>query len=745
MSRLSEYTDADILQIIQANHYRRLGGTHKNGQSIHVLKHRCGMINEKSSKTLLSEKRGCRFIPCHARGALSLQYVKSVAAASGIEVTHALEGVVPLDRLEISADEKLSWRKEGRTMTQSWNQVRKRALSVKQGTLFQPDGTRRKLPSPVLGETFLARICSARQLLPPPVVPARRADKVAYTHTLCSKPVLLRFSELEAWDPTQCVHCHPVERKALDAFLTYLADAEMGYTGTLRMMKGAKQVDRDQALSIECRICGHRNTPRTYDQVRYRGFLYCDNPGCRNTYPVEDRTGEPEGYYIELLRKTAVTSFAAAQQRFPRAIQYLQKSTRQVKKNGEGTLSKYELVRDALGFDRNAPSRTFSDAELRQAFQVAIGQGAENISQLRARLANDINNYITRQKATGDMIHHRILEEMKFRFKRSYAIESLEDAIACIKDTAAPSWSWFVTRYPGAGEAIIGLGYKEDILAEFGWTPLVNYSRLPDSALLDRAAAFCRDEQFTSLNQLERAYGSLVRNLRERRLVDRLCEAMGFEQTAVWQGMGFDALVDYIRQRGFASSSDWHHECSGSYKYAASQNWVRDVSGKFAWGLYKGLNGLRYDSLPETVVANLMYLSDYDFEDHPRIEAFPGYGGGRASGDFLLDAGLWVEVWAYRTDDVPPSGKFEKYPQVRRHKENGYASHGMSLCSIEGGLFYRDYVIDGEAYKRGLSNFVRHACRRLAAHGYRIDYDAELVSQLRKSVQNESASPMIQL
>jgi hypothetical protein len=746
MSRPSDYTDEQILEIIHASGYKRLSGVHKNGASVHVLKHSCGMINEKNSKTLLSKKRGCRFIPCHARGALSLQHIKSIAAEYGIDqVTPIMEPTVPLDRLEISADDKLCWHRDGLVMTQSWNEVRKRALSTKKGAFFQADGTRRKLRSPVLTQIFLEQLCNSKHLLRPTPIPTRRSDKVLYTHIPCANPVSLRFSELENWNEAKCMTCHSPEQTALAAFLSFLVDAEMDYSGTLRMLPDRKQVDRSQVITIECRACKLTNKAKRYDLIRYRGFIYCDNPFCRNTYLTEDKTGESDQYYIDLLRKYKVTSFAEAKQLFPRAMQYLKTESNEINQVGPNKVFKYEVVRKALGFETNTLTRNFSDAELQHAFQAAINAGATNLGQLRSMLPNDINNYITRQKAKGDMIHHRLLKEMRFRFKQSYEINSLEDAKACVRDTQCLSWSAFINRYPGPMARIMSLGYKEDIFAEFGWSPLVNYSRLTNDELLARASTLCHDEKLKSLNQLERAYGSLVRNIRERNLLDDLCTSLGFEQPSTWQGMRFDDLVAHVRKREFASSSDWHAECSGSYKYASSQNWVRNVSAIFGWGQYKGLNGFRYDSLPETIVANLLYLSEYEFEDHPAIEQFPGYGGGQPFADFRLDATLWVEIWAYCIDDTPPAGKFEKYPQIREHKEKNYSDQCMPLCSIEGGLFYRKQTINGIMYRRGLSSFVRHACDQLSKHGYPISYNPELLNEIRKSVLTQSESSMINL
>lgn len=744
MSRLSEYDDAQILDIIHENGYRRLSGKHRNGASIHVLLHECGMINEKSSKTLLSKKRGCNFIPCRKRGLLSLLYVRSVAAEHGVDyVGHPHENKLPLERLAIAANDTLVWRKGSQTMSQSWKDVRTRALSQKTGVFFQPDATRRALPSRVLTMDDLNEICASRQLIPPSSVPARRAKQAVYVHAPCKGEVVLRFVQLLEWDESRCTHCYPHAERALQAFRTFLQDAEMTFSGSLKMKEKGKQVDRSQSLQIECQFCEGVNAGRTYDLIRYRGFVYCDNLRCQNTYAAEDQVGRTDDYYIKLLKDADIKFFADAQRLFPRAMRYLMRPE-QIRPANESTpLGRYARIRDALGLDANAPTSDFSDDELERAFRRAINDGCENISQLRSSLDNEVNNFINRCVAGGDKVHHRILKKMGFRFKHGYNICSVADAIDCVTDTGCESWSAFVTRYPEASATVIDLGFKEPVMAEFGWRPLVNYSEKSDDELLNVASTIFTENRFTSMSQMEAEYSSLIGNLRSRRLIDGLYEILGLEKAVTWQGMSFEDLISHVRGKAYTSFSNWHNESSGSYKYAASCGWVRDVGKEMNWGIYQGLDGYMYGSLPETIVANLLYLTECSFVSHPRIDHFSGYGGGRPFADFLINNDLWVEVWAYRIDDTP-AGAFAKYPEVRRHKEAGYKKNGMRLCDIEGGLFYRKYVIDDIKYPAGLSNFVRHVCKRLTLHGYPTEYTAELLSLIRKSVVNESDSAMIE-
>ncbi|WMW08175.1 hypothetical protein RAH46_12790 [Pseudomonas entomophila] len=745
MSRLSEYTDADILKIITDEEYVRISGSHRNGASVHELKHKCGMVSWKNSKTLLSNKRGCAFIPCHPRGVLSLLHIRSIARAYGIDdVRHERQDEMPLDRLVISAKDPLSWHKGDDVMRQSWNTVRARALSAKGGTFFQADDTRRRAPAKVLEPTQLAQLCASRGLVPPSRAPARRITKAIYVHIACGEEVPLRFNELLDWQEGKCRHCNPPQVALLASFRAFLDDMQMEFPGSLKLMKGREQVDRVQKVVIRCQLCGGQNAARSYDHVRYRGFTYCDNTTCDNGYPAQDITHQDEAYYIRVLQDAGVDNLAQAQRRFPRAMRHLSSVSR---RNGDETAkNKYLAVCQALAFATNARPADYTEDELVVAFEAAISAGAMNIGHIRAALPAGINNFITRRMAAGDAVHHRVLERIGFAFKREHEIQTLDDALTFIRDKGCASWSEFVSRFPGATESTINAGLKDGVMAEFGWKALVNHSRLSDEALLERVATLCRDEAISSLSQLERAHGSLLRNIRERELTERMCERQGFEQVSNWQGMRFDELLAFLRDCAYTSSSDWHGSSSGSYKYAVAQDWLQDLSTQMGWGKYKSLSGSRYDSLPETVVANLLHLFDYRYRAHPAIHQFPGFGGGRSTGDFQLeDPLLWVEVWAYGVDETAPRGMFEDYPARRRYKEAMYLANDMPLCGIEGGLFYRNWRIHGIQYPRGLSGFVRHVCDRLTRHGYPVTYSTELLHTLRVSVSSQSDSPAIEL
>lgn len=736
MTRTSEYSDAEILAIIHNEGYARLSGSHTNGCSRHELRHSCGMVSTKSSKSLLGTKKGCPFFPCHPRGALSLMHVRSVAKDHGIdEVNHALEGTVPLAYLKISVNDVLRWRKNGLVMTQSWKDVRARSLSAKGGKFFQPDETRKNPPSPALDLITLGNICMLKNLGPPTQAPDRRSYKAEYTHNKCNKKILLSFYDLEKWDELMCRDCNSLERK----FQEFLGAADMYFDGSLSTIENSIKIDRRQKLSIKCSICDHKNSPRAYDLIRYRGFTFCDNPNCIKTYPAEDKVGQNVNYYIDLLDNNDILSFSEAQRRFPKSMQYISRT----KKNIKNAISDYQVLRNALGFNENAKAVEYTEEELVSAFKIAIEGGAKTIADIRAALPSSLNSFINRRRISGDLIHHRILYKMDFSFKRKHEISSAEDAVKFIRDKNCDNWSRVTCNFPTVAERIIYLDIKEDVFDELGWIPLINYSQLSNYELLEKADFICRTYNIDSLANLESQFGSLVKNIRDRGEISKLCESQNFVQPNKWIGMSFDKLVKFLSDSGFASLSDWHMESSGSYKYATSENWLDEIKKIFCWGKYNGLNGFQYDSLPETIVANLLFLYDISFTNHPCINNFLGHGGGRPASDFFIPKlALWVEVWAYRVDDQP-DGIFEDYPMRRKYKEEQYSSNSMHLCGLEGGLLYRPYEIGGIKYKRGLTNFTRHVCENLSKHGLPVTFTPVLLDQLKKSICDQSDTTSI--
>ncbi|MFP3454526.1 hypothetical protein R0K30_23280, partial [Bacillus sp. SIMBA_154] len=79
--------------------------------------------------------------------------------------------------------------------------------------------------------------------------------------------------------------------------------------------------------------------------IRYRGFCFCDNKECKNTYSSDDIIGKSAEYYIELFDTNQISKFSQAQQSFPKICVYLKRARHidlsGIKKTGE----MYRVVR----------------------------------------------------------------------------------------------------------------------------------------------------------------------------------------------------------------------------------------------------------------------------------------------------------------------------------------------------------------------------------------------------------------
>lgn len=737
MSRMSEYSDKDILEIIFNNNYTRLSGVHVNGASVHKLLHECGMINYKTSKALLSSKAGCQFIPCKPRGTLSLLYIKRVAKENGLDdVKHPGEVNYHISELVISSKDILEWHKNDEVMNQSWYEVRTRACSAKKGVFFQADSKRRKKSADILTADTLKEACEVVGLRPPSRVPKTRVCPAEYTHIKCGEKVFLRYREVGSWSEIKCNNCYPASMKALYLFNDYLKENGMYFTGQLSMISGTEQVDRRQNVEIKCQCCGGTNKTRSYDKVRYRGFKYCDNENCNSTYSSCDITNQGADYYIDLFRRNNFTNFAQAQKLFPVSVSKIL-SDNCVDKD----IRMYNVVREALGWKVNSSSVEFTEEELSCAFQRAINKGASNITEIFEILPSDMHGYIIKCAENNDKVHHRVLDKLDFKFKQSARIDSVSSAVEFIIKVKAKSWSDISCNYPIATKSIIDMGFKEKVFEYFNWEGLQNYSGKTNKELIEYAFVVFKEKNFTSINELENNSYGLVRNIRERNLIEELCALVGVELSASWKNYTYEETLSYVVENKYISSKDWHSECSGLYKHASKKDWLRDIAKKCGWGVYIGLDGYSYDSIPEVITANLFILSDIKFESHLPIVEFKGVKKGKVFSDFYIEDKIWVEVWAYACNEDASKSIMKNYPEVRKYKEINYKKHGMLLCSIEGGTFYRGSKLRGKKQQsKGLNAFVFHICKQLSNFGIDVKFNNDLVEAVRKSISTETFS-----
>lgn len=742
MSRHSEYNDNDIKAIIEGNGYTRISGYHKNGSSKHVLEHSCGMINTKTSKILLSNKRGCRFSPCHPRGALSLVYLRKVAKEAGVNnVKHPSQGEKKLNELVISSEDKLIWIKNNEIMTQSWHEVRTRSFGSKNGTFFIADSDRRKSPSKKLTAKLLKEKCESKGLIPPKNTPKTRNTIAEYIHIACDSMVLLSYYQIDTWSPKKCNTCLP--NICLIEFNTFLEEKDMIFEGELVIIDGKKQVERDQEVIIKCLKCNSLNNAISYDLIRYRGFCFCDNKECKNTYSSDDIIGKGAEYYIKLFDNNQVSKFSQAQQVFPKSCVYL-KRARHIDLNGiKQTGEMYRVVRDALGWECNELSEDFTYNEVKIAIRRVTDTGTRDIGKIRTFLPNNLNNYLNRAIENGRSVLHEVLDELNISYKQKVCIQNFEDAIDFIDSKQVSAWGEVASQYPKATEIIISLKMKEKVFKHYGWISLDNFSRLSDSELLNEASRSFNEDGSNSMSSFEKNNSGLIRNIRERELSDEFYALNGIDKLQSWQDRTYNQILNYVVESLYISVTDWHRQCSGSYKYANSKDWVKEIVRDLNWQIYEGLDGYSYGSIAETIVANILHLHSIRFISHPPILKFRGLKGGKSFADFYIENRLWLEVWAYSENDEMKNSKMSEYPKIREYKTKNYKKSKMELCSIEGGLLYRSYRLDGIIYKKGLDSLVHHTCKELAQFGIRIEYNKNLLDTIRQSILKQNNTPSL--
>ena len=746
MSRESEYSDNDINQIILKHGYERLEGYHKNSSSTHILLHECGMINQKTSQSLLS-KPSCSFIPCHPRGKLSLLYVQGIAKEHGIQcVTHPTKKDIPLNELIIDSKVPLTWKCNDEVMTQSWYQVRTRALSAKQGKFFIADKDKRKSPSKHLTIDQINEICLSAELDFDGVVPKTRIIRKVYTHVDCGTEVPLAFKQLEKWTPSMCTTCFPLEQSRLKAFCDYLAEYEMTLENKVTLLPNSSQVDRSQQIAINCLKCNSTSSSRTFDAVRYRGFTYCDNSSCINTYDENDQKDQSLEFYLNLIKSGKISSFVQFQQRYPKAFVYIKrvgyKNSEGIKKVGE----LYKIIRRECNWKNNHLPIEYTREELKESFKLAISNGAKNIGELISAIPYPVRNYITRLKGNGNYTHYEILEDLNFQFKRNHYLESLDDILLFIKLRNIESWSEMTCKFPTVTTQIKDLALKDKVFDALEWEPLKDFSSLSDDQLLARAEKLWGENTLRSLEELSKIEFGLIKNIRERRLTEQLRDILGLPVLNNWVEFTLNETIEYIEKFKYVSATDWHQQNSGLYKQAAKSNWLSKIAKACGWGEYIGMDGYRYDSITETAIANLLYIHEISYINHPPIHSFKGKKGGKLFADFFLEEKkIWIEVWAFKGVMDIGSSWLKDYPIQRKYKEKCYTNNDITLCSIEGMLLYRSVEISNKKIKRGLTSFLENACLNLNNSGIQISLDAQIIRTIRDSLVKMSQSPCLNL
>jgi hypothetical protein len=635
---------------------------------------------------------------------------------------------------EITSKMELTWARTGGdggpAMQEPWSRTAKRLLKFQRFFLVLAP---RPSVSDKLSPEEIVRACERVGLLPPSVSPSRRIDPAYYTVASCGHSVPLTFRQVPEF--SLCPVCLPPEENLYQAFLEFLHAAGLTHKGTLTLLEGRDQFDRSQMVTVECLACDGTNRPRTYDQVRYRGFRYCDQSGCDNYYPYpeQDIVGKPLPYYVDLFKQHDIGSPAQAQQLFPFAMQKLKNH-------------KLTMLSSALGWRQNHMDKP-DRAKLRTAVEMMLESGARTIGDFLRCPDPALRSEIYKAKISG--LLHEVLTDMDVLFKQTPQIRSLEDAQHFMARRNITTWGQATSAFPTFARIVIELGLKDELFTLQGWSHRKNHTDLSDRDLLQLAVHIFDSESMQKVDDLERTNSGLVSELRKRNLSTSLRERLGLAAMTSWIGKNYQDVLDRVRSDCYLSSTDLHKKLPGLYKYAATNSWLAALSVDMGWGRLKDCKGIAWQSYLELIVANLLHMNGVQFDPHPKIKEFSGQSGGRPIADMgirHLDGHyLWVEVWAFASEESARENEYfdgAAYWKNRLYKQDRYRDSGMDYCSIEGELYYRSCDIDGITVSKGFDSFIDHAASRLTANGIAVEVNDQVKRDIRASCFQPAANPV---
>ncbi len=725
MSKKTNHSQDDIKNMVEAKGFTYIEGSQINTNSQHLVRcNSCNMIEKKSSMWAVSEKM-CRFSPCNKKGIPTMLYMQTIATDNDVTVAHPTLNVDLYNKEAISVTDKLIWKKDEEVMTQSFEEVRKRALSSKKGTFFIADKNRR---SPVKDKMTLKNIeilCKQKNLKVKELQTTTQ-EKSVFLHIPCNKEFFLTHYQLENFKDTQCIVCNPLDEKVTIKFNSYLKKRNMQFTGILKPLPNSKNVDKQQKISIECLICGHTNKAIIYDKVKYKGFTYCENDSCSNSRNPKDITNQSLEYYLELFKKYHFNSMAEVQQGFPNAAQYIQTD-----KNMQDTIV------EVFGFKTNELTKKFTDDELISALEIAYENGFQKKDVLINSLPNEIKKFIKINNKNNEfqIKLHLFLENIGVVLLKNVNIDSLEDALNYIEKYTIKSWSELLNQHGSVSSKIIELNLKDDVFKIKDWIKLPNYSNLTDQELLNEVTKICTDDTngigtITDLRDI--SYG-LVVHLKKRGLVEKVIQVHNFPKKMNWKEYTQQEVIKYINDKKYFSLSDIHIEESGLYKHCSKNDWLRDIERECKLGNFRGLDKQSYSSKVELIIANLLYLNKIEYQAHANV--FKGKKGGQSTADFYLTQyDSYIEVWGLNKNEDAQTTNMPDYLDVREYKEEQYIKNHLELCSIEGNLYYKSIIIDDVKHTHKLEGYIAHAINELNKHKVQITNNENLIDQIRSSI-----------
>ncbi|MBS9851661.1 hypothetical protein [Vibrio alginolyticus] len=743
MSKTSNYNQSDIESLAKNKGYDYLSGDHKNGLSLHTLRCKtCGYVQKKTSKTILSTTKGqCNAQPCHTKGVYPLIYLHDTNQNRDFYLTIARPFTEPIDTILIEKNKEsefIFWRKGNDSGV------------VNTGSIFTKKGERdpskpKRKKKPKLNNAQLAELCISKGLkIAGDIQP--KAKKTTYKIKKCGCTTELNFQQVESF--VDCLSCYPLEVRAFDDFNRFLQPFHKHLPetiGELHLSKKQSQrlrhkatVDRNQLVSIQCNICKAVNNARSYDNVRYRGFTYCDNPECFTTYSTKDLIKRDRPYYQKLVEEHEITSWSEFQSLFPKAFLWIFQAHHPERHSAHNKI--YEQLSTYNSF-LSIETRDFTNDEVRACVQEAISKGLTSKEQVLNSMPQPMQRFCNRLKHRGINTLNDIMTDEGIQLKiTTYdtIVIDLPSAIEQIEKNLVKNWGALSTYYPTLCARINELNLKEDICNYFGWTILAEYSKLTDIELFDFALKEIAAKNIKSVSEFttQTSYG-LQKNLNDRGLQRDLYSQCGWKMMNYYDQWDLEKMIKHTKS--YISISQWSTTCAGSYKASLRFDWVDEVAKAHKWFGHKipDNHDNYFPSRAEALTSNLLVALGLRHKHDLSIDRFPGPKGGTCRYDFFLDDyQVWVEVWAYALHENREStGKFEDYIFIRKYKTENYVENNMELAELEGGIVARRVTIKGQKL-RGELDYLKHAMDVISEKtGCKTLSQAELKSlQLKRKV-----------
>ena len=209
----------------------------------------------------------------------------------------------------------------------------------------------------------------------------------------------------------------------------------------------------------------------------------------------------------------------------------------------------------------------------------------------------------------------------------------------------------------------------------------------------------------SSLGHLLAQDSVLYNEIRQRKtLRARLSDARGWRRVVQdWESFQASDWIKLFEQ--FKSARELHDDYGAAYRAADNLGVWSEIkksmvdSGKWSDQLY-GMDGRRYDSRSELIVANWLHYSKIDYISHPKLQLKETSKPFR--GDFKLPAVANIEVFMFPKDEVKHRADLpdwsDDYLITRQKKESHYQEEGLPFIAIEAEI-YRQH-----GYKRYLAH-----------------------------------------